>query len=182
MEEVKKPASAQTDSKNQKQPKLSTPLFLLLCHLICIVLFILCYLADWALGDTESQNITSVAVFFLPVLVAAAIILWDLKLPDNARLSSPAFMVACFFTIGVVWILIYLRIFDVFHPVASDAASATMPSSYSNDMALSIFVFGIIYTLTDTVLMTIYFIFRWILSMIRENKPAKESPKQKKKK
>ena len=167
MEEVKKPASAPEKPKKREVP---VPLFLLLSHIGCMALFLLCMGADWLLGDIHSQTITSTAVFVLPVMLAAVLLLWERKLPDNTSLGSPAFIVACFFVIGVIWIMFYLRFTDMHEMVAisPDAAEEITKKEFQNEVKLSVFIFGIIYTVTDTLLMIVYFLIRRIVSMIRE--------------
>ena len=172
MEEVKKPASKNDTQNNASKKSMPTPLFLLLCHIGCIAAFILCMLADWALGDVQAQNITGASSFLLPVALAAVIILWEKKLPSNARLRSPAVILCCFIAIALIWIVVYSQFSGMRQPAAlsPDAPKDLLWKEYQNDIRLSLFAFGLFYTIVDSAILLVYFVIRWIVSMIREKK------------
>ena len=184
MDEVKKPSSKPEDPIKHTEPKISTPLFLLLCHVACVGLFVLAMLADWALGDVQAQNITGAAAFLLPVALAAAIILRSLKTPPNTRLSSPAFIICCFLAIALVWIVVYSQFSGMRSPAAisPDAQTDVLWKEYKNDIRLSVFVFGLVYTIADSVILFLFFMIRWIVNRIRETKRPKNTKKKTNKK
>ena len=165
MDEVKKPSSKPENPSKQKEPKLSTPLFLLLCHAACVGLFVLAMLADWSLGDSQAQNITGTASFVLPVALAAAMILRSVKIPPDTRLSSPAFILCCFLAISLVWIVVYSQ-FGLPPITPAD----TPWKEYVNNIKISIFTFGLFYTAVDSVILFLFFIIRWIVRLIRNTK------------
>ena len=182
MDEVKKPSSKPDDPVKEKKPKIPTPLFLLLCHVACIGLFVLAMLADWSLGDVQAQNITGTAAFLLPLAVAVAVILWSVKIPPKTRLSSPAFMICCFLAIALIWIVVYSQFSGMRSPAAisPDAQKDILWKEYVNDIRLSVFFFGLFYTAVDSVILFLYFLIRWIINMIRESKRPKTTKKNKK--
>ncbi len=182
MDEVKKPSSKPDDPVKEKKPKIPTPLFLLLCHVACIGLFVLAMLADWSLGDVQAQNITGTAAFLLPLAVAVAVILWSVKIPPKTRLSSPAFMICCFLAIALIWIVVYSQFSGMRSPAAisPDAQKDILWKEYVNDIRLSVFFFGLFYTAVDSVILFLYFMIRWIINMIRESKRPKTTNKNKK--
>lgn len=182
MDEVKKPSSRPDDPVKEKKPKIPTPLFLLLCHVACIGLFVLAMLADWSLGDVQAQNITGTAAFLLPLAVAVAVILWSVKIPPKTRLSSPAFMICCFLAIALIWIVVYSQFSGMRSPAAisPDAQKDILWKEYTNDIRLSVFFFGLFYTAVDSVILFLYFMIRWIINRIQEGKrPANKKTSKK---
>ena len=168
MDEVKKPSSKPEEPSIHKEPKISTPIFLLLCHLVCVALFLLALLADWAFEDAQAQNITGTVFFLLPIALAAAVILRSVKIPAGTRLSSPAFILCCFLAISLVWIVVYSQ-FGLPPITPAD----TPWKEYVNNIKLSVFVFGMFYTAVDSAILFLFYIIRWIVRMMRgSKKPA----------
>ena len=178
LDDVKKPASEKNEPGKKSMP---VPLFLLLCHAACLGLFVLAMLADWAFGDVQAQNITGAAAFILPIALAAAVITRSAKIPPNTRLSSPPFIICCFLAIALVWIVVYSQFSGMRQPaaIAPDAQADILWKEYINDIRLSVFFFGLFYTVVDSVILFFYFVIRWIIKRIRESKrPVKTKNKK----
>ncbi|MBR1470555.1 MAG: hypothetical protein IJ600_02800 [Lachnospiraceae bacterium] len=163
------------DTGGAKKRTMPAALFLLLCYLVCSLFFILAEAADHFRKD-PAGNVTAVAAFVLPILLAAALIVWHILWERPMNLRHTFLYLGGFFVMGLVLLLIYALVFDVTRmpPLAPD--STEVPG-----IRYRLFdgmVFGAMCIVIDSVIFLFYIPVRWTADLAFGPRPQQGDKKK----